>query len=583
MSDTLGDVKFLGVQISQFLSTAEVRGNVRVLSLYLAFMAAVTLAFAALFHVIMVHEGQDHSWLTGLYWTLTVMTTLGFGDITFRTDIGRLFSIVVMLTGNILLLIVLPFAFIRFLLAPWLETQVRFRAPRAVADDVHGHVVACRWDAVAAALGEKLRAFGVPFFVLEPDPARAAYLVGEGVPVVTGDPEARTTWAAVGAARARAVVANLDDPANTNVTLTVREESSDVAVLSLANRNESVDLLELAGASTVVPLGRELGEQLARRAASRFGAVFHLGAIDDLLVVEIAVDGTSLVGRSLRELDLRRRTGITIVGAWQRGQLVPAAADLVPRAHGVLVAVGTTAQVEALEAMLDEEDGVRGDEAGALVLVIGGGRVGCAATAALLAEGCDVRVVEHDRDVAAELVRTGWDVVVGSAAERRVLEEAGLDQATAVIVTTNDDAMNVYLSIYLRRLRPEVRIAARVTHEKNQEALWRAGADFVASQASLGKEALYAALEKRALIFLGEGVDFFHVRVPPPLAGKTLGQCGVGARTGLQIVAIRRHGHAEPSPGVASVLHEGDELLVVGTSAQRSAFAREFERASQPA
>lgn len=572
-------MKFLGVQISQFLSTAEVRGNVRVLALYLAFMGLITLAFAALFHAIMVHEGQDHSWFTGLYWTLTVMTTLGFGDITFRSDLGRLFSVIVMLTGNILLLIVLPFAFIRFLLAPWLETQVRFRAPRAVAEEVTGHVVACRWDAVAASLGEKLRAFGVPFFVLEPDPARAALLLGEGVPVITGDPEARTTWAAVRAGSARAIVANLDDPANTNVTLTVREESADVAVLSLANRNESVDLLELAGATRVLPLGRELGEQLARRAASRFGAVFHLGTIDDLQVVEIAVDGTSLVGRSLKELDLRRRTGITVVGAWERGRLVPAAADLVPRSHGVLVAVGTPAQVEALEGMLDAEDGAAGDEGGAVVLVIGGGRVGCAATSALLAEGAGVRIIEQDRDVVAELQRFGWHVVAGNAAERRVLDEAGLDQAAAVVVTTNDDAMNVYLSIYLRRLRPEVRIAARVTHEKNQEALWRAGADFVASQASLGKEALFAALEERELIFLGEGVDFFHVKVPPSLAGKTLGASSVGARTGLQIVAIRHEGHAEPSPGVGSVLQEGDELLVVGTSAQRSAFAREFERA----
>lgn len=38
---------------------------------------------SVLFHVIMVHEGQDHSWLTGFYRTLTVVSTLGFADITF--------------------------------------------------------------------------------------------------------------------------------------------------------------------------------------------------------------------------------------------------------------------------------------------------------------------------------------------------------------------------------------------------------------------------------------------------------------------------------------------------------------------
>jgi voltage-gated potassium channel len=71
-------------------------------------------------------EGRYHSWITGVYWTLTVMTTLGFGDITFASDIGRFFSIIVLLSGIVLLLILLPFMFIRLFYAPWLEAQVRF-------------------------------------------------------------------------------------------------------------------------------------------------------------------------------------------------------------------------------------------------------------------------------------------------------------------------------------------------------------------------------------------------------------------------------------------------------------------------
>lgn len=75
-------------------------------------------------------EGQEHSWITGLYWTLTVMSTLGFGDITFTSDIGRLFTVVVLVSGIVLLLMVLPFAFIRHFYAPWLEEQTKRRAPR---------------------------------------------------------------------------------------------------------------------------------------------------------------------------------------------------------------------------------------------------------------------------------------------------------------------------------------------------------------------------------------------------------------------------------------------------------------------
>jgi hypothetical protein len=49
------------------------------------------------------------------------MTTLGFGDISFTSDIGRIFSVVVLLSGVVLLLVMLPFLFIRLFYAPWLE------------------------------------------------------------------------------------------------------------------------------------------------------------------------------------------------------------------------------------------------------------------------------------------------------------------------------------------------------------------------------------------------------------------------------------------------------------------------------
>ena len=124
-----------------------------------------------LFHVIKLNvEHEQHSWVTGLYWTLVVMTTLGFGDITFTSDIGRVFSIVVLLSGVVFLLVMLPFLFIRLFYAPWLEARVRLRAPREVPADMHGHVIIAEYDAIADGLIERLAAEEIPYVVLEPDP-----------------------------------------------------------------------------------------------------------------------------------------------------------------------------------------------------------------------------------------------------------------------------------------------------------------------------------------------------------------------------------------------------------------------------
>src|SRR5690606_14377199 len=130
-------------------------------------------------------------------------------------------------------------------------------------DSVRDHVVICANDAIAVDLRERLQLAHIPHFVLEPDPAIAAHHHADGMPMVAGDPQDAATWAAVGVERARAVVANVSDAGNTNVVLTVRHLAKDVDIIATAEQEESVDLLELSGATHVLPLKRRLGEQLA--------------------------------------------------------------------------------------------------------------------------------------------------------------------------------------------------------------------------------------------------------------------------------------------------------------------------------
>src|SRR5690606_30096380 len=119
-------MKLVTPQLAYFFSDRQARRNVRSLLKYLAFVVAIVIVFAVIFHIIMVEvEGVEHSWVTGFYWVLTVMSTLGFGDITFQSDVGRLFSIVVLVTGIVMLLIVFPFAFIRFFYVPCLGSSHR--------------------------------------------------------------------------------------------------------------------------------------------------------------------------------------------------------------------------------------------------------------------------------------------------------------------------------------------------------------------------------------------------------------------------------------------------------------------------
>jgi len=134
-------LKFFTSQLTQIIDTRSTRYDLKRLARFLAALLFMIFIYTAIFHFIMEYEGQRYSWITGFYWTLTVMSTLGFGDITFTSDLGRSFSVLVLLSGMISLLILLPFTFIQFFYAPWLEAQSNARAPRELPEDTHDHII----------------------------------------------------------------------------------------------------------------------------------------------------------------------------------------------------------------------------------------------------------------------------------------------------------------------------------------------------------------------------------------------------------------------------------------------------------
>jgi Trk K+ transport system NAD-binding subunit len=133
--------------------------------------------------------------------------------------------------------------------------------------------------------------------------------------------------------------------------------------------------------------------------------------------------------------------------------------------------------------------------------------------------------------------------------------------------------MNVYLTVYCRRLNPDARILTRVTHERNVEAIRRAGADFVLSYATLGVQTLLSLVKGSELVVLGEEVSLFYMPVPDSLCGRTLAGADVGARCGLHVIAVQRNGRLTTNPSSGTELAEGAELVALGTADQRERFA----------
>ena len=567
-------MKFLpSTFLASLIEERHLRRNLGAVAKYVVLLCLVIVVFTVIFHFIMWEiEGRRHSWITGLYWTLTVMSTLGFGDITFESDVGRLFSVLVLVSGIILLLVLLPFVFIRYFYAPWLEAKVSRRASRSVPDHVRGHVLLTTYDSVAEGLMERLKLLEVPSYVIEPDPARAAAMHDDDIRVVHGPIDDEQTYVRLGAERARLVIVNGADTTNTNVILTIREVAPEVEIVAVTADPASVDVLELAGASHVLTLKQRLGQQLANRVAAGHAEARPVGSFRNLVVAEFSVHNTPLSGKTIRDSRLREATGVNIVGLWEEATLNPAGPDHRLSDTCMPVVVGTERQIQELNEFLAIYDPNPSP-----VLIIGGGKVGRAAARALKDREVPVHMIDRKPELRDRIGELPDRLFIGDAAEREVLDEAGIDAAHTVLLTTNDDAMNIYLAVYCRRLNPNLRIVSRITHARNVQAIRRAGVDLVLSYAALGVESVLALLQGRNLIFLGEGVQLDQVEVPPSLRGKRLADSGIRARTGLNVLALESDSGEVVNPGPDAVLTEGTTLLMIGSSGALEEFRRLYQ------
>ena len=539
-------------------------------------LVVIVLVFVALstavFHALMAREGQKYNWFDGFYWTMVTMSTLGYGEITFNDWPGKLFSVGVMLFGMMSMLVILPFAFIRFAYEPWMEAQNAARTPRTLPEETCGHVILTNLDAVSRALIHKLEQYTNPYVLLVGDKDEALRLHDQGFAVAVGDSDDPEAYRNVRVEQSAMVVATGKDEANAHIAFTVRElVDKKVRVVTLAKSEASIDILELAGSKNVIRLGEMMGQFLSRRTIGNDAMAHVIGHFDQLLIAEAMVMGTPLVGKTLAECNFRKMTNTNVVGVWDRGEYKGAGPKTKISESTVLVLAGSKEMIQNYNGVfciyhIEESH----------VVIIGGGRVGRATARALAKRGLNYKIVEE----LPSRIRNDKYYVLGSAARLEVLEEAKISEASTVIITTGQDDTNIYLTIYCRKLCPETQIISRANSERNVGTLHRAGADFVASYASMGANIIFNLLKHSDILMVAEGLNVFRIELPPSLENKSLVESEIRGRTGCSVISIQREVdgrnvhlvHFEPS----EVLQKGDELVLIGDIESEEAFIKTF-------
>lgn len=306
---------------------------------------------------------EGAGWWDAFYMTVITLTTVGYREVFPLSRAGEAFTVLLLLAG-LGLIFVLATEVGRSVLAGEIRQALGQLRRSRMLDRMRDHEVVCGYGRMGKAVVEALLASSRPLVVVEKNPQKVAAVHELGVAVVQGDATSEETLRQAGVERARGLVACLaDDAHNVYTVLTARSLNPKLFIVARASEEGAEARLLRAGANRVVnPYrlgGLRLAHVLVKPAVVDFLEVSLGPRGQELQLEETRLDEASpLVGRSLQELELRKRFGVGVV-AVQRGQSFfpnpEASFRLEP--GDVLVVMGTRQSLGNFERALFETQG----------------------------------------------------------------------------------------------------------------------------------------------------------------------------------------------------------------------------------
>jgi len=526
--------------------------------LYLLSLAAVIVVYAGAYHVGMaLFENRPQPFLHSLQVVVETFTTTGYGsDAPWSSPAMNVFVILMDLTGVFLIFMALPvFVF------PLFEEALETSAPRAV-DGLSDHVVLCGYTPHGEALVDELDTRGEEYVVVESDPTVAADLHEDGLSVIAGDPESTATLERAGVGAATAVVADADDERNASIVLSAREVDPDVQVVSLVEDVDNADYHRYAGANRVLSPERILGESLADKITAAVDSPVGEAVADDFEIAELTVrDDCQIDGERLVDSGIRERTGANVVGVWDGGEFrSPPPPTLRLTAGTVLVAAGRESDLRSLRGLTLS---TKRHPSRTEVVVLGAGEVGSTVVDALAAADVEATVVDRAERPTVD--------VVGDATDERTLREAGVPDATTVVLALGSDTATTFATLVVSELTEDVEVLCRADDAESVAKLRRAGADYVLALATVSGRMLASTVLDEDVVSLDTQIEVVRTSVPA-LAGQSLAGANIRQRTGCTVVALERDGEVTTDLDPSFRFRADDEVVVAGTDTDVNRF-----------
>jgi voltage-gated potassium channel len=304
---------------------------------------------------------EGWSWLDSAYMTVITLATIGYGEIHPLGDVGRVFTIGLILVGVSTLGYALA-EMTAFFAGGGLRAYRHRERMEKMLHNLRNHTVICGCGRLGSSVALELHAKRMPFVVVDRDRHAFDKLhLDRDVPFVQGDANDDEVLLQAGVQRALTLVAALNDDAH-NVFLTLsarvltRDTNPNLVIHGKAEDPATLQKLERAGATHAFSPSRVLGHRIALQIvrpaitdlielASRKGEV-------ELGIEEIAPERIGALGQALAQTPLWGNPGILVLAVRKSdGSLVfpPQSREVLQQGDRVVV----MARAETLQALAE--------------------------------------------------------------------------------------------------------------------------------------------------------------------------------------------------------------------------------------
>ncbi|MGF9963905.1 potassium channel family protein [Bacillus rhizoplanae] len=295
---------------------------------------------------------EEISMFQAFWMTMITVLTVGYGDAVPLTKAGKIFALLIIPLGVGIVTYAIGVVAAMIVEGNLFQAMRRKKMEKQIAE-IKDHIIVCGCGRVGLQVVQELREKNIPFIVVDRE---ESVLVEQKLLYVHGDATEDEVLHKAGITRAIGLVAIVaSDAENVFITLTARGLNTNIKIIARAEKQESEEKLRRAGANKVINPSSMAGIHIAKGIANPLTVNYIdtvlYGTEQNFAIEEIEMAaGSSLIGETLMEANIRNRFDITILAILRDGHIIhnPTGAEKLAE-RDMIIVFGPVEKLEQFE------------------------------------------------------------------------------------------------------------------------------------------------------------------------------------------------------------------------------------------